>query len=342
MKQNAHFIGFLAAASLLIHACAPDQAAAPATAGEGPLVQVVQSATLTAPGAVQVSGIVGFKRETDLAFNAPGVVAALHVDAGDVVRRGQRLATLRRTSVGSNADEAALARANAERDLARTQELYERGFVSEARLEDARLAVSRARDSSSLTAPADGIILRRRADVAQSVAAGAAIFAFGEPGSGVVVRAPAASSAAGRVQVGDIALVRIAELGETPRQGRVARIAGQGDAATGAFEVEIEVTDTEGLRSGMVAAVEIAAAAAPAAENAIIVPALALLDARADQGIVFVVDEQGVARRRPVRTAGVTQNGVLIVEGLNAGEQVISAGAAYVRDGEPVRIAAAS
>jgi hypothetical protein len=41
-----------------------------------------------------------------------------------------------------------------------------------------------------------------------------------------------------------------------------------------------------------------------------------------------------------VRTAGVTQAGVLVVEGLNPGDRVISAGAAYVRDGGPVRIAA--
>jgi len=342
VRQNAHFIGIFALALLLAGCGGAASDGEPAQAGDGPLVQVVEVAPLSAPGAIQGSGLIGYKREGDLAFNAPGVVATLHVDAGDVVRRGQRLATLRRTSVGSNADEAALARANAERDLARTQELFERGFVSEARLEDARLAVERARDSSVLTAPANGIVLRRRVDPAQTVAAGTPIFAFGETGSGFVVRAPVASAAAARLQVGDAALVRITELGGETRPGRVARIAGQGDASTGAFEVEIEITNAEGLRSGMVAAVEIAAAASPSTENAMIVPALALLDARADQGVVFVVDAEGVARRRPVRTAGVTQAGVLIVEGLAPGERVISAGAAYVRDGELVRIAAES
>ena len=69
-------------------------------------------------------------------------------------------------------------------------------------------------------------------------------------------------------------------------------------------------------------------------------PTLALLDARADQGVVFVVDAQNIAHRRAVRPAGVTQDGVLVVEGLVAGDRVVSAGAAYVRDGEPVRIAA--
>lgn len=343
MRQNAHFIGIFALALLASGCGGAESDADQAQAGEAPLVQVVEAAPLSSPGAIRGSGLVGYRREADLAFNAPGVVATLHVDAGDVVRRGQRLATLRRTSVGSNADEAALARVNAERDLARTQELFDRGFVSEARLEDARLAVERARDSSVLTAPADGIVLRRRVDAAQTVSAGAPIFAFGETGSGFVVRAPVASAAAARLRVGDTALVRISELGGEARAGRVARIAGQGDAGTGAFEIEVEVTQTEGLRSGMVATVEIAPATPGVnAENAMLVPALALLDSRADQGVVFVVDEEGVARRRRVRTAGITQSGVLIVEGLVPGERVISAGAAYVRDGAPVRIAAAS
>src|SRR5690606_34920918 len=136
-------------------------------------------------GAVRASGLVGFRREVELSFAAPGIIASLSVDSGDAVRRGQRLATLRRTSVGANTDEAALARANAERELARTEALYARGFVSEARLEDARLALERARDSSVLSAPANGIILRRRAEVSQTLAAGAPVFVFGDVASGL-------------------------------------------------------------------------------------------------------------------------------------------------------------
>jgi lipoic acid synthetase len=53
-------------------------------------------------------------------------------------------------------------------------------------------------------------------------------------------------------------------------------------------------------------------------------------------------DEEIEQALADLRTAGVTQNGVLIVEGLEPGERVVSSGAAYVRDGEPVRIAATS
>ena len=215
---------------------------------------------MTAAGAVRASGLVGYRREPVLAFAAPGIINAMLVDAGDRVRRGQSLATLRRTSVGANADEAALARANAERDLARTQELFERGFVSQARLDDARLAVERARDSSVLTAPADGVMLRRAAEPAQMVAAGAPV--LGARGNRLGHRRARAGRIGSARRASASAMqrsVRIGGAGDAPRQGRVTRIGAKATTATGAFEVEVEIAAAEGLRSGMVAEVEIAA-----------------------------------------------------------------------------------
>ncbi|MCX7358023.1 MAG: efflux RND transporter periplasmic adaptor subunit [Alphaproteobacteria bacterium] len=336
VQKAAFFQSVVLGLALLVAACSGGEADETTTATEGPLVEVVEVAPASAAGSVRASGMIGYRREPVLAFTAAGVVGAIDVDSGDVVRRGQRLATLRRTGAGANVDEAALARANAERDLARTQELFERGFVSEARLESARLAVERARDSSVLTAPADGVILRRGVDPSQTVTAGTPVFVFGETASGIVVRAPVASDDAARIRVGDTAQIRV---NGAQRPGRVTRVGAQGDAATGAFEVEIEITAPEGLRSGMVAEVEVAATPGANPQTSIIVPTLALLDARADQGVVYVLDANAVARRRAVRTAGVTSAGVIVVEGLNPGDRIVAAGAAYVRDGESVRIA---
>lgn len=329
----------MAIAALALAACG-DAAPDAVQASEGPIVTLVEVQPASAAGVVRASGWVGYKREPRLAFTAPGIIAAMHVDAGDTVRRGQRLATLQRTGAGGSVDDAAIASANAERDYQRAQQLFERGFVSQAQLDNARLAVERARASSVITAPADGVILRRAAEPQQTVAAGTPIFVFGETGSGLIVRAPVSSGDASRIRVGDAALVRVDAFGSEPRQGRVIRVGAKGDDATGAFEVEVEIVAAQDLRSGMVAEVEIAAAtnaATPA--STMIVPTLSLMDARADQGVVFVVDEQNVARRRAVRTAGVTEAGVIVVEGLQPGDRVISNGAAYVRDGDTVRIA---
>ena len=66
---------------------------------------------------------------------------------------------------------------------------------------------------------------------------------------------------------------------------------------------------------------------------------LALIDARADRGYVYVIDDKNVAHRRAVSTSGIDRGDVLVLSGLEAGERVIAEGAAYVRDGEAVVIA---
>jgi RND family efflux transporter MFP subunit len=327
VQKAAYFQIFATAcASILLAGCS-SEATDSATASAGPIVEIIEVVHTSAAGTIRASGLVGYRREPALAFTAAGLIGSINVDSGDVVRRGQRLATLRRIGAGASVDEAAMASVNAERDLARAEDLYARGFVSEARLEDARLAVARARDSSVLSAPADGVILRRAAEPSQTVAAGTPIFVLGETGSGIVVRAPVASNDAARIQVGDAVIVRT---DGAPLEARVTRIGAKGDDLTGAFEVEVEVTAPEGLRSGMVAEVEIAARPSAGATASIIVPTLSLLDARADQGVVYVLDENSVARRRAVRTAGVTQAGVIVVEGLHPGDRVVAAGADFL------------
>lgn len=340
MRARAAFTASILAILLATAGCGPrDGAADAAPSADAPLVEVIAAAPASASGAVRASGLVAYRRETNLAFTAAGLISSLSVDAGDRVRRGQQLAALQRTGPGATVDEAALARQNAERDLERTQTLYDRGFVSEARLEDARLAVARARDSSVLTAPADGVILRRHAERSQMIAAGAPVFAFGEVGSGFVVRAPVATSEAARIRVGDSASVTLSDFAGVPRTGRVTRVGAKSNDVTGAFEVEVQLDNAVDLRSGLVAEIDIAGRVSANETNALLVPTLSLLDARADQGVVFVVDADGIARRRSVRTGGVTQAGVLVLDGLTEGDHVVAAGAAYVRDGEPVRIA---
>jgi RND family efflux transporter MFP subunit len=302
-----------------------------------PVVSVVTVAPVADAGVVRASGLVGYKRETQLSFNAPGVISALSVDTGDVVRAGAALASMRRVSVGSNPAEAAQARENAERLLARTRALFDKGFVSQTAVDDAELALERARDTVELTAPAAGVVLRRLAEPAQMVDAGTPVLLLGEAASGMVVRVPVAARAAGRLVVGSAASVRVD--GRDARPGSVLRIAPKSDEATGAFEVEIRPDDAAGLRSGQVAEVDIAVVQEETVDSALLVPTLALFDGRADQGVVFVVETGDVARRRAVQTAGLLHDGVVVVAGLAAGERVVAAGAAYVRDGEPVRVA---
>lgn len=331
----------LALALLLLNAgCgrAPPPAAnqmRPATVG------VVTISPSNASASVRLSGLVGFKRETPLAFDAPGTLSELAVDAGDRVRAGQILARVRRATVGTDSSEAALARQTAERQLERVQALFDRGFASQAALDDARLAVARARDVSPLVAPAAGIVLRRAAEPGQTIAAGQAVLILGEPAQGMVVRASASAADAARVTLGQRAVITTGDAGD--RSGVVSRIGPKSDDATGAFEVEIRFDDAADLLSGEVASVSLPRAeTAGADQTQLEVPLLALLDARADQGVVYVLDAQNRAHRRSVETGGVVDGAVIVLSGLSVGERIIVEGAAYVRDNEVVRPVAAA
>jgi RND family efflux transporter MFP subunit len=340
------WLGMIAVAA--VWGCGGGKEATAPNKPDAPVVSVVAAIGGVENGRILVTGTTAFQREPILSFRVPGVIQGISVDEGDRVRAGQRLAWLKPTEVAAGAAEAKAALDTAERNLARQQTLFEKGFVSQARIDDAKLAVERAkagaeaagfsRDTAIIIAPADGVILRRLAEPSQVAGAGAPILLLGEARSGFIVRASAASQQAALLKIGAPAKVTVRGAGEI--NGKISRLAAKGDAATGAFDIEIAIPNGPALRSGMVAEALIESPGANAAAGAVRVPTLALLDARADQGVVYVVDETGVARRRPVTTAGVDGESAIVLSGLKPGERVVAAGAAYVRDGEPVAIAA--
>jgi RND family efflux transporter MFP subunit len=317
------------------------------------VVQVVTIADGTAAQSITASGLIGYRRETPLAFNVGGVVESIAVDDGDRVRRGQALARLRQTQVQAGTAEAEAVLANAEQNLNRVERLFERGIVAQARLDDARTAVTRARaardsaqftrGTASLTAAADGIILRRTAEPGQVVGPGQPVLVLGEQDSGWILRVAVQAAAATRLRAGLPVEVHLDGIAPSVRAGTIARIAGQSSPSTGAFDVEINLANASGLRSGMVgrARLTVPPDSQNPGLNAVRIPALSLFDARADQGVVFVVDAAGIAHRRTVQTAGVDDEAVLVVSGLSPGDRVVAAGAAYVRDGEAVTVAVA-
>ena len=324
-------------AAFLVAACQGEAEVAAPVSAPAPAI-AVEALTVSSGGAsgeIRASGLVAYKRETALSFGAPGEIEELNADVGDQVKAGQRLATLRRTSTSADAAEAALARQTAEQNFARISKLHEAGAASQVDLDNARLAMERARERVTIASPASGIILRRDAEPGQIVGAGQAVLILGEVNSGIIVEASMTASEVAQLQTGDVASVNLR--GQT-LAGKVARIAAKG-SQSGVFVVEVLVANPAGLRSGEVAEVVIAGKAGVGAAEYVI-PAISLIDARADQGVVFVVDAEGKAKRRPVETGGVSDRGITILSGLQDGDRVITRGASMVRDGDAVSVAA--
>lgn len=297
-------------------------------------VEVVRVTPADRANMVRASGLTAYKSETQLSFGAPGQIASLMADSGDVVRAGQTLATLRRTTTGADAAESEIVRQTAQQTFDRVKRLFDNGAASQADLDDARLNLERSREMLSMTAPAAGVVLRRNVERGQIVNAGQPVMAMGVAGPGVIVRASVASGEVSRINVGAAADVLVR--GRERFAGKVARISPKSTDGMGSFEIEVQVEAPGDLRSGEVAEVFMATGASVETTPRFVVPAIALIDARADQGMVFVIDSEGRARRRAIQTEGLVDGGVIVVDGLVEGDVVISRGASMLRDGDAV------
>lgn len=312
-------------------------------------VRVAIAAPTPSAGEIRATGTLLFKREITLGFKVAGIIKGFNVDSGDAVKAGDVLARLDPTEVGARSRDAQAQLDNAEANLKRTQELFDKGFASQARVDEAKAQVARARaarDSTAfdnakaeLKAPADGVVLSRLAEPSEVVAPGTPILLFGDASGGLVMVTPVSDTQITRIRGGDKAMIRFA--GMAAMKAEVARLAAKADLRTGAFDIELRLSEVaSGLRSGLVGEARIQPTVKDQLSTYVAIPAIALLEGRGDRAAVFIVDKTNRAQRRSVRVGGFVDDLVLIAEGLVRGDRVVTSGAPYLRNGQPVVIVA--
>jgi RND family efflux transporter MFP subunit len=184
-------------------------------------------------------------------------------------------------------------------------------LVQEARYSDTVLSFAR------ITAPMDGVIISRQAEVGSMVVPGSTLFRMVDAAT-LWVAMRVDESVVGRVQVGQPASIRM-RTGET-LPGKVARIARQSDAATRELEVNVAF-DVPPARFAIDQEAEVSILAGDLA--GIVVPLAALTrDRGGRQGVLVVVDSR--SEFRPVQTGASDAQSVLIGKGLAAGERIVA------------------
>jgi RND family efflux transporter MFP subunit len=283
-----------------------------------------------------------------MSFKVGGVVERVSVDVGDRVRAGQVLAVLKRAEVDAAVAQATEAVEKSRRDLERARQLRADEVATQEQVEDLTTAYNVARSNleaaqfnarfASIVAPADGVVLQRLAKASELVQGGQPVLVLGATGEGWVVRTALADRDAVRVNLGDVAKVSFDAFPGRSFAGRVTRIGSSADPYTGTFEVEIEVVpDGARFARGLVAKVELALGEDDGSQT--VVPVTALVEANGPAAIVYVLDAgAGVARRRSVTVGSITGEQVVVIAGLDPGEQVVTDGAAWLTDGRPVRV----
>lgn len=354
-------LGMLMVAVPLVVGCGADAAAAKADASaDSSAAGAAAIASASAPRPVRVAeigdgasalvisaaGTLGPRDVVPLAFKVGGVVRRITVNAGERVRAGQLLAEIDPQEIDAGVARARAAVDKAERDAARAARLLTDSVVTRTQYDDAQtaLAVARAdlqavafdRARAVITAPASGLVLARRSEAGQLVTSGQPILEFGSGARGVAFRAGLPDHDVVRVKPGDAAEVVVPALPGRTLAGRIVEVAGAPTAGLGTYEVVIALDDADGLPSGLVGRVAIRTRGSAAART---IPIEALVEADADSALVFALTEDGRrASRRRVRIGRLDGREVRVVAGLDGMQRVVTEGAAYLDDGDAVRV----
>jgi RND family efflux transporter MFP subunit len=342
----------VAAAALVAGCGSPERQAAERTEAVSPpaSVRAEPVASVSVAQQTRAVGVLAPRDEVRLAFKVGGIVEGVHVDAGDVVRKGQVLAELKRAEVDAAVAQATEAVEKARRDLERAQRLRADEVATEEQVENLTTAHNVARanlrtarfnaEFARIEAPADGIVFERLVEGGETVQAGQPVVLLGATASGWVVRIALADRDAVRVEPGAPAEVTFDAYPDRVFPGKVTRIGAAADRLTGTFEVEVEVAPA-GARfvRGLVAKVAMPLAAVrDVASDATVVPVSALVAADGPRAVVYVIDRQrNVARRKDVTLGPILGEQVVVTAGLVVGEPVVTDGATWLTDGRSVR-----
>jgi RND family efflux transporter MFP subunit len=320
-----------------------------------PTVSVTEVGMSTVPTTVSIIGTIAARYDMPIGVEGDGGrVAAIYVEAGDHVRRGQVLARLDvsvlqpqvanlEAALDETRAEAELADAEYRRALAvgasgalsaeETQRRKSAGVTAAAKVKvaAAQLAEAQARLArAAVRAPADGLILTRNVEVGQTATAGGeALFRLSEKGE-VELRGQVAEQDLPLLKVGQAVSVRLTG---TTRiyEGHIRLLGAVIDPQTRLGMARVALTPDPNLRPGAFARAEVTVSNADRA----VLPQTAVLSD--DKGsYVLIVNAQHKVERRPVHVSGMVQNGVTIAGGIGAKDQVVATAGAFLQEGELV------
>lgn len=332
-------------AALLLSGC--DTPAADDTATGTP-VRAAAATSGPAAAVIEANGLVGAQDEMRLSFKTGGIVRRIAVQEGEVVRQGAVLAELELTEVAAQTEQSQQMAAKAERDLERGERLYADQVISLEALQNLRTqaAVARAaRDAarfnlgySRITAPRDGVVLRKLVEERELVPPGQPVVILGSAERGHVVRFALADRDIVQIATGDTARVRLDAYPGVELTGVVSEVSSAADPRTGLFPAQIRLEPASGVRlaSGLVANLQLEPVQARTGKLTY-VPVGAIVEGEGRTASVFVVDGT-TARKRAVRVSFLAGDRVAIAEGIAPGEQVVTEGSLYLVDGEKIRV----
>jgi RND family efflux transporter MFP subunit len=348
------------AAAIVLSSCGEPPA-------EEPVVRPVRWENVYATGAARERAFSGTARagvESRLSFKVDGTVRSVDVKVGDRVKAGDPIARLDPADYDLRVQDAraALTRVQAEARQAeasyeRTRRLYENKNASRADLDTARAAAEAAaagvssaqqklelaqanRGYTELRAPADGAISDVPVEVNENVRPGQVVAVL-TSGGRAEVTATVPEALIGQIREGDPVRVTFDALPDRSLLATITEVGVSAARSGAAFPVTARLdAQADDVRPGMAAEVHFRFGGDDGRER-LLVPASAVLEDR-DGRFAFVLERTGdgfgTVHRRPVVVGELSDAGLEILDGLEDGDAIVTAGVSKIQDGLRVRV----
>ena len=303
-------------------------------------VQTQVAGNKTRVATEETVGTVRAKLHAVIEAKVSGKIDRMLVVPGQRVSAGELLATVDAREIQAQYDQAVAVRQQAESDLKRATDLFHQNILSpsefdaaQSRFHVADAAAAAAKtllDYTKVTAPFDGVVTRKDADVGDLAAPGKPLLEM-EDARNLRLEADVPEALMDKITLGDRLPVRIGVL-ETNLEGVVSEIAPSADSNSRTFLVKLDLPAVPGLRAGQFGRV-----AVPVGEtSALYVPAPAVVQ-RGQMELVFIA-VNGRAQMRIVKTGKHVGGEIELVSGVDPGEHVVVDGSGNLEDGQPVAV----
>ena len=326
----------------LIAACGGDDAKQ--RDKQAPLVKAEAARTMRFVDRIDAVGTAVANEQVTLSAPVTERIVRLNFDDGGFVRRGQVVAVLQQAQQTAQLREVQARSREVEQQLRRVEQLKNRGFATRSDYDTRIAAAAAARAQAQgmraeigervIRAPFSGWVSLRNISVGAIAGQGTEIARISDI-STIKLDFTVPETMLASIRPGLTIEARSAAYPERPFHGTIHTIDTVVDPNTRAVTIRARLPNPDRLlRPGMMLNVGI--------ENAprmgLSVPELAVIG-EGDQRFVYVVDNEGRARRRPVRTGVRLSGRIEILQGLRPGERVVTEGVVKVADGMQVRLA---
>lgn len=295
---------------------------------------------------VHSSGVLESSEEIKLSFKTGGIIDKIRIKEGDRVKKGDVLAALNPSEINAQFNLARNGFDKATRDYGRSKNLYADSVATLEQLQNAETALNVAKSNldiaefnlkhSEIIASENGIVLKQFAKTNELVASGYPVFLFGTSGKSWKVKTGLSDRDFVKINTGDSAVITLDAWPGVKFSAVVDQVGEMANPLTGTYDIEMTLNKTGyRLATGFIAGVEIFPSTR---ESYIMIPVGAIVEADGHSGFIYYVDKSSAAKKIKIEIVTIIGLKAAVKDDLDGIKEIVTEGAAYLRDGDKVRI----